>query len=313
MDIRQIKYFHAVVESGSLSSASEVLNVSQPAIGMQVRNLEDEFGIKLLVRHSRGVKTTPAGSMFFAHATRILQDIDRAAADLRRFRGEDRGAIRVGVTNSLARYLVPQLLELAAERHPDLSLVFVQGLVPEISREWDAGNTDFTFTDADLETDTAESIPLYYEKFMLIGAADMMADLPEIIPLETLVDLPLIYDARNTANWANVQAATEVAGLTFRDASPVESIFLRRAFILKRNCFTIAPSVFFHEEIESGACQIREIALPSLTRLVQLAGPRVERMTKSESAVRQMIVDLVDRTIDEGLYRWEKVGNLPTP
>ena len=117
MDLRQLKYFHAVVNAGSLSAASATLNLSQPAIGMQIRSLEEALELKLLTRHSRGVRPTPAGQALYEHADRVLHELENARRALNRFRVEGTGAVRIGVTHSLAKFLVPRLMALCNEKH----------------------------------------------------------------------------------------------------------------------------------------------------------------------------------------------------
>ena len=65
MDLRQLKYFHAVAKYESLTAASEALNVTQPAVGQQIRKLEESLGLKLLFRHSRGMRLSPVGKILF--------------------------------------------------------------------------------------------------------------------------------------------------------------------------------------------------------------------------------------------------------
>ena len=95
MDLRQLKYFHAVVNAGSLSAASATLNLSQPAIGMQIRSLEEALELKLLTRHARGVRPTPAGQALYEHADRVLHELENARRALNRFRVEGTGAVPV--------------------------------------------------------------------------------------------------------------------------------------------------------------------------------------------------------------------------
>lgn len=77
MNTRQMRYFLGVLDARSFTRASEVLNVAQPAIGMQIRKLEDELGVQLLVRHSRGVRPTDAGEFLARHSVVILAEVER--------------------------------------------------------------------------------------------------------------------------------------------------------------------------------------------------------------------------------------------
>ena len=68
MNLRQLKYFIGVVEAGNMTRAAERLHVAQTALGMQIRQIEEELGVPLLVRHSRGVEPTKAGKLLHARA-----------------------------------------------------------------------------------------------------------------------------------------------------------------------------------------------------------------------------------------------------
>src|ERR1700712_1333440 len=75
MDLRQLRYFAQIAESGNVSRAAEVLRIAQPSLSQQMRNLEEELGIELLFRHARGVTPTELGLKFYEHARRILQEV----------------------------------------------------------------------------------------------------------------------------------------------------------------------------------------------------------------------------------------------
>jgi DNA-binding transcriptional LysR family regulator len=70
MNLRQLKYFVTVVEAGNMTRAAEQLHVAQTALGMQIRQMEEDLGVALLVRHSRGVEPTKAGSLLHAAHSR---------------------------------------------------------------------------------------------------------------------------------------------------------------------------------------------------------------------------------------------------
>ena len=82
MDVRQLRYFVEVVEAKSFTRAAERVHVAQPALGFQVRKLEDELGVSLLHRHSRGVDPTEAGTALLRHAHAVLRQIELARQEL---------------------------------------------------------------------------------------------------------------------------------------------------------------------------------------------------------------------------------------
>ena len=96
MDVRQLRYFVEVVQAKSFTKAAERVRVAQPALGFQVRKLEEELGSKLLVRHSRGVRTTEAGDALLKHAQAILRQIELAKQEMIDLAGPPRGPLVLG-------------------------------------------------------------------------------------------------------------------------------------------------------------------------------------------------------------------------
>src|SRR3989441_11021082 len=85
MELRHLRYFVAVADSGSLTLAAQrMLHTSQPSLSRQIRDLEDEVGTELLTRRARGIDLTPAGRAFLDHARSVLSQVEAAAQDARR-------------------------------------------------------------------------------------------------------------------------------------------------------------------------------------------------------------------------------------
>src|ERR1700730_16407843 len=85
MELRHLRYFVAVAETGSLTvAAARVLHTSQPSLSRQIRDLEDELGAQLLTRRARGIELTPAGRAFLDHARVVLSQVEAAAIAARR-------------------------------------------------------------------------------------------------------------------------------------------------------------------------------------------------------------------------------------
>ena len=85
MELRHLRYFVAVADAGSLTvAATRKLNTSEPSLGRQIRDLEDEVGAQLLNRRARGIELTPAGRAFLDHARSVLSQVEAATEAARR-------------------------------------------------------------------------------------------------------------------------------------------------------------------------------------------------------------------------------------
>ncbi len=108
--LRQLRYFVAVAERGSVSGAAQALSISQSAVTEALKELEGDLGVVLFDRHARGLSVTHKGQLFLRHATRILGGV----SDARRALGEDEGAapgqLALGVTALVAGYVLSDLL-----------------------------------------------------------------------------------------------------------------------------------------------------------------------------------------------------------
>jgi DNA-binding transcriptional LysR family regulator len=110
MELRHLRYFAAVAELGSFTRAAQALLIAQPPLSKQVRDLEAEIGVPLLVRHLRGVTLTPAGAAVLEGAREILARAERLKHAVADSTGGTSGRLRVGFIPSASHFLLPQVL-----------------------------------------------------------------------------------------------------------------------------------------------------------------------------------------------------------
>ncbi|MDE0335735.1 MAG: LysR family transcriptional regulator, partial [Defluviicoccus sp.] len=122
MELRQLRYFCRVAEHRSFTAAARALNVSQPTLGVQVRKLEEELGLLLFRRHSRGVELTEAGSIYFSQIENVLRRLEVAGQSVDHLRTAPRQALRIGVIPSIGIAVMSTVLEAAESLVPDLEI-----------------------------------------------------------------------------------------------------------------------------------------------------------------------------------------------
>src|SRR4051812_1080242 len=128
MNLRQLKYFVGVVEAGNMTRAAEQFHVAQTALGMQIRQIEEDLGVALLVRHSRGVEPTKAGSLLHARALTILKLVEETRREVSACEREDSEAIRLGITPALMLTSGPEIVLTVREKHPQVLLSLIEGM-----------------------------------------------------------------------------------------------------------------------------------------------------------------------------------------
>ena len=238
------------------------------------------------------------------HAEDLLDRFQRAEDDIRRFSATPGGTVKIGVTPSLGRVLVPMLLETCADRHPEIVLQFVQGFTDQLNHWITAKELNLAVTSAELDTSQHETVPLYVEKIELVGRPEILSNLTDPVSSKSLSKVPLALDERSQHVRQMLDQGMSKAGAELLDFVEIQAINIRREFVLQGKRCTLAPLALFSSELESGQLVAKAVDLPGLSRTLHLAGPRVERMSPAELAVQKIIIPLVDNIIAAGQFGW---------
>jgi len=144
MKLQQLRYLSEVAKRGlNLSGAAAALHTSQPGISKQIRLLEDELGVDILVRHGkRVVDVTAPGRAILEIAERILKDTENLKQVAREFGAEGRGELAVATTHTQARYALPTVIQRFIQRYPKVRLSLREGSPQQISELMQSGEAD---------------------------------------------------------------------------------------------------------------------------------------------------------------------------
>ena len=142
VEIRHLRYFLAVAESGSFSRAADRLGISQPSVSQQMRDLEAGLRISLFQRRGKRILLTSPGLIFQEHARAILRQVENFLQELGGEPGILRGALRIGVVPVLNVALIPDLLGLFAATHPGISLTVEEISSTDIETALEEGRMD---------------------------------------------------------------------------------------------------------------------------------------------------------------------------
>ena len=120
--LRQLQFFIAAAEAGSVTGAARALSISQSSVTEAIRALEDDLGVPLFDRQARGLEITHKGSAFLRHARQILADVATARAAFRDETATTRGRLSLGVTSLVAGYVLSDILSRFRRAHPQVEL-----------------------------------------------------------------------------------------------------------------------------------------------------------------------------------------------
>lgn len=200
---RHLRYFVRIVEAGSFSRAATLIHVAQPALSQQIADLEQALGVTLLHRSARGVRPTAAGELLYKEASAILRQIDRLP-DLVRSIGEDiQGAVRLGMSSTLAADLGGALMEACRTRLPKVMLQLSTGGSLQLHQRIHDETLDLALAFEDQPLVGLRRTPLFQRRLMLVrrkaegtdatsvSVADLAA-LPLVLPIQPNVTRTLL-------------------------------------------------------------------------------------------------------------------------
>jgi LysR family hydrogen peroxide-inducible transcriptional activator len=167
ISIKQLRYFSAVAQTGHFGLAAEQCAVTQPALSMQVQDLEKELGIQLLERGRKGVRLTPGGREIAERAARVLADVNDLIDSARHLAGGFSGTLRFGAIPSIAPYLLPQLLPSIRATYPDLDLQLRETQTQKLLDELADGQLDVALLALPVEQPGIETLALFKDRFLL--------------------------------------------------------------------------------------------------------------------------------------------------
>lgn len=150
MKLQQLQTLVAVVDAGSIRAAAKQLNLSQAAVTKSMRLLEEEAGLPLLLRRSRGVDLTEAGQRLLARARLITRQVALARDDLRQSSGEDSGTIRIGVTPFLTLTVLGEAFRWFRQRYRHVEVQMIEGLMTRVLPRLRDGTLDIAVVAADV-------------------------------------------------------------------------------------------------------------------------------------------------------------------
>lgn len=312
MDIRQLKYFVKVVETGSVTRAAELLYVAQPALGLQIRKLEEELGVQLLIRHSRGVEPTESGALLFAEAKEILTRVQAAAGRVRDLDGAPRGKVIVGTTPAISALLSGKLVRRCAAALPEVSLSLVEALT-QVLLEWiESNRVNIAFVHRSLSSPALSLDPLASEDLLFISAPGYCPLLAEKTPLREVADYPLILPAVGHALRDLLEQKSAERDITLEVPFEVHSPGTMCELVAQGVGCTVLPLALVKKYVSERRLIATPIDEPRLTRTLYLVTSAKKPLTRAEAAVRNEIIELVREEVAQSAGAWRPPPEIAT-
>lgn len=243
MELRHLRYFLAVAEREHFTRASESLHVSQPTLSLQIKQLEEELGTPFFDRIGKRVRLTDAGRVFREHARRALREMEDAQIAINELEGLKRGAVTVGVVQTVNAYLVPQIVTRLSAEWPALQIKIEELANGKIEEGLVEGrlNVGVGF----IPTTAAEIVaePLFEEDLVLIVSANHKFANRKHVPVRELNGEPLVLLSKNFCTRRLTDVSLAEGGACPHIAIEMNSIEGILATVRAGGAATVLPSL----------------------------------------------------------------------
>ena len=299
MDLRQLRYFVAIVQCGSITRASFQLNVAQPALSLHIRNMEADLGVPLLFRTPQGVQPTEAGQILNRNAQVILGQFEQAEAEIRGSKGEPTGPVRVGLPSSISQILGVPLIMAARERFPGVRLRVAEAMSGYVLDWLRLGRVDLGLLYAVVEDRGLRSVSLMAEALVLFGPADAVVDGPAT--LGALAERPLVLPSpgHGLRDLLDEQAAE--AGLRLAPEIEIDAYGSIKAMVERGLGFSVLPAHAVQREVGEGRLRAWPFD-PPLMRTVHLVLPTDRPLSHAVRAVEGLCRTTLAELVRSGAW-----------
>jgi DNA-binding transcriptional LysR family regulator len=269
MDLKNLLTFRTVVEKGSFSLAAEQLEISQPAVSLQIRSLERLLGHRLLDRRGRKLSLTDAGTIVYRYANRMLAMEDELANELDAIGQTVAGRLVIGSSTGLGEDVLPRVCAAFRREHPDVSVSLVVQDSQTVCRRVLDGELELGVVGVALAHRGLVFEPFLHDELVLIAPPGHPLAGRERVRLEELTTVPLLLQQEGSGVRAVLEAALRARGLRTRDLDVAMELGLQQSVksaVLDGVGVTVISRLAVEREVAEGRLVALELEGPGLAR-----------------------------------------------
>lgn len=303
MNLRQLRYFLTIAQTGSLSKASALLAVSQPALSRHIQSIEEEFGMPLLYRHGRGIALTEAGTHLQVHAQEILDNLERMRLEMQSLRETPTGHVIIGIPPMIGQLLTVPLVRSFREKFPNISLQIAEGLSGHVHEWLTMGRIDMAIVYTSPQKSPLMLEPLLEDELYLFGTEDPPgAGDDGTVPLSVVEHLPLILPSRPHGLRAIVDAAAAKRSITANVDLEVDSLYGMIQLVEAGLGYTVLPLIAVKPLVEAKRVRPWRLVDPPVAGMLALAASSQRPKTPATKYLSDTVRAQVRHLVASGIW-----------
>jgi LysR family transcriptional regulator, nitrogen assimilation regulatory protein len=302
MDLKQLRYFVQISECGSLSRASEILRIAQPSLSLQLKNLEEELGVFLMVRHSKGVTLTELGVSFYDHAQKIIREVDQAKELIQTKATTPIGRVSVGLPTSACKGLAVPLMNAVERDYPRIHLHLVEALTGSLDEWIQAGRLDVALLYDHRAFANVAWTEMMIEELMLISGAANYFPTTRPVDFQQLSGLKLVLPSRSHILRTVLEQHAARAKIPLNVTIESDSLNGMIQFVMA-GYSTILPHFAVAGEIERGELFATPFADPSPSWRLSVVMSKRTLNPRASQAVTLALAQVIKALVEKNEWR----------
>jgi len=309
LNLRQLKYFVGIVEAGNMTRAAEQLHVAQTALGMQIKQLEENLGTALLVRHSRGIEATKAGKLLYDRAIEILKLVEDTRNQVLAVEGDPGETIRLGITPALMAAIGPDIALAVKEGAPAVFLSMAEAMSHVLTGMLERGEVDFILGYDTPDQAQFDRIALMQDDLFLVtkpnGKTKKTVNFADAIKAD--LAMPEAGDAVRNA----VLRAAKNLGHDLRVTYEVRSVSAMKSLVLRGEAVSVLPLFSVVDEVQAGTLSAMQIKSPAVSRTLYVSslrqGNSFRNADQLTDTIRRSLETMIKRLRPIAPQQWARI------
>jgi len=288
--LKHLRYFEALSRHGHFGRAAKACGISQPALSVQIKELETLLGAPLIERSARQIRLSSLGEALAERARDILRAVDELGDLARASRGPLTGRLRIGVIPTIAPYLLPGLMKELDTRNPKLDIRPREAITERLIRELDAGRLDFAIVALPVSEPALHEEPLFDEEFVLVRP---IADAGKPVPnSERLREMRLLLLEEGHCFRDQALSFCNLSTLAARDLMEGSSLSTLVQMVGAGIGVTLIPEMAVPTEIRSAEVSVVRLTAPRPKRTVGMVWRKTNPLAPQLSQIAEMLREL---------------------
>jgi len=307
MDLKQLRAFLTVAETGNVTRAAEVLNLVQPAISRQLQLLEDDIGVSLFERARHGMVLTEAGRALVVYAQRAMLELERARVEIAGSVDGIGGLVTVGLLPSTCDLLASALVSAVAAAYPGIRMRIAMGYAGTLQQWVETGEVDAALIYGINRSPAIQTRALIEEALWVVGLPSTKLRKGRPVPLASLAGKPLVLPSAPHGIRTLVDHACAVSHVELTIAAETNAMSVQKDLVLGGHGLTILPAIAVADDVANKRLSAAPLNEPKITRTIELALPANRVTRRHVQCAVDLLVECIKDATKKGAWleaRW---------